>query len=269
MKKIEALQPLERDLLLYLAINNHCTTTGIGLSCFDRELPLIHPKKVRESLSQLIKYGYLQSPEKNDFLCPTSSVFFTEDGFHESQIAFSVEIKEKLNKENKSNDISKIFISHASEDAKIVEEVIELLEGIGINSEQIFCTSFEDYGIRIGDDFLDSIKAELVSNSLVIFILSRSFYKSPVCLCEMGATWVLAKEHIPMLVPPFDYPDLKGVIPLTQGMKINEPLKLNSLKTKIEELFAIEKPITLSVWERKRDRILSRIENLINHSTIK
>jgi len=98
-----------------------------------------------------------------------------------------------------------------------------------------------------------------------MFILSRNFYESPVCLCEMGATWVLANEHIPVLVPPLDYSDVKGVIPLTQGLKINDPLKLNSLKTKIEKLFTIEKPLSFSTWERKRDRILSRIKNSIEN----
>jgi hypothetical protein len=172
---------------------------------------------------------------------------------------------EPAKQEIENNDISKVFISHASKDADIVEELIEILESIGLDSNQIFCTSFEGYGIELGESFLDSIKGELASDSLVIFILSRNFYESPVCLCEMGATWVLAKEHIPVLVPPLDYSDVKGVIPLTQGLKINDPLKLNSLKTKIEELFAIEKPLTFPTWERKRDRILSRIGHSIEN----
>jgi hypothetical protein len=156
--------------------------------------------------------------------------------------------------------ISKVFISHASGDSTIVEEVIEILESIGLDSNQIFCTSFEGYGIDLGDNFLDAIKEELSSECLVIFLLSKKFYESQVCLCEMGATWVLAKEHIPVLIPPLDFSDIKGVIPLTQGFKINEPLKLNIFKEKIEKIFSIKSPLTMSTWERKRDRILTRIE---------
>ena len=159
-----------------------------------------------------------------------------------------------------SSEISKVFISHASNDSEIVEEVIEILESVGLDSNQIFCTSFEGYGIELGDNFLDAIKDELSSDCLVIFLLSKSFYESPVCLCEMGATWVLAKEHIPVLVPPLDFTDIKGVIPLTQGFKINEPLKLNIFKDKIEKTFSISNPLTMSTWERKRDRIITRIE---------
>ncbi|ORU92386.1 MAG: hypothetical protein A6F72_04770 [Cycloclasticus sp. symbiont of Poecilosclerida sp. N] len=112
--------------------------------------------------------------------------------------------------ENKlENPISKVFISHASKDVEVVEKMIEILESIGLDSNQIFCTSFEGYGIELGENFLDSIKGELSSDCLVIFILSKSFYESAVCLCEMGAAWVLVKEHILVLIPPLDFSDVK------------------------------------------------------------
>lgn len=159
--------------------------------------------------------------------------------------------------------LSKIFISHASKDSDIVEDIIEIFETIGVESNQIFCTSFEGYGIGLGDNFLDTIKEELSSKTLVIFVLSKNFYDSPVCLCEMGATWVLAKEHIPILIPPLDYKDVQGVIPLTQGLKINEHLKLNLLKEKVEKVFNIQTKISATDWERKRNKIVSRIEKNI------
>lgn len=168
---------------------------------------------------------------------------------------------------NDDKPLSKVFISHASADSDVVEEVIEILETIGLESNQIFCTSFEGYGIDLGENFLDKIKEELSSDSLVIFILSKNFYNSPVCLCEMGATWVLAKEHIPMIIPPLDYSDIKGVIPLSQGLKINETLKLNSLKDKIENDFSLSNSVSSSTWERKRDRIVARIEKHLSQTT--
>lgn len=39
--------------------------------------------------------------------------------------------------------MKKIFISHSSEDKEIVGELIALIEGMGVKSEQIFCSSFE------------------------------------------------------------------------------------------------------------------------------
>jgi hypothetical protein len=166
-------------------------------------------------------------------------------------------------KAEKSSDpnftINKVFISHSNKDKAYVEEIIDLIETIGLNSSQIFCSSFDGYGIDLGDNFLERIKEELNENVLVLFILSENFYQSPICLCEMGATWIKTKEHIPILIPPFDFNQVQGVIPLTQGFKIDDSLKLNLFKEKIEKLFLL-KPIDNSVWERKRDRNLGRIQ---------
>ena len=192
---------------------------------------------------------------RNDFkiLCSAINQYIEE--IEESEIAILVE-----NQDTSNQLVSKVFISHASLDLIVVEEVIDLLELIGLEPSQIFCTSFEGYGIDLGENFLDKIKEQLTSNMLVIFMLSENFYKSPVCLCEMGAAWVLTKNHIPILIPPMDYKDLRGVIPGTQGLKINDPMKLNSLKAKIESLFCIENKASMSTWERKRDKIVARIE---------
>ena len=166
-----------------------------------------------------------------------------------------------------SNDsdiqISKIFISHASKDKDIVEDLIDLLEEIGVEPHQIFCSSFEGYGIPLGENFLETIKAQLTNDSLVLFVLTENFYQSAVCMCEMGAAWVLSKKHIPIVVPPFDYAGIRGVIPNTQGLIINDAQKWNSLKQQIEAQFQINGQENSAGWERKRDRILGRINKHI------
>lgn len=163
------------------------------------------------------------------------------------------------------NAYEKIFISHSSKDKEIVEELIDILESIGVSPTQIFCSSFEGYGIPIGSNFLDAIKGEINKNVLVLFVLSENFYASPVCLCEMGATWVLAKDHVPVIVPPFTFSKIEGVIPLTQGLSINNELQLNLLRDKIVEMFQITSE-SMSAWERKRDRAVTRINQKIKSS---
>jgi hypothetical protein len=154
--------------------------------------------------------------------------------------------------------LDKIFISHSSKDKNVVEELIDLLESMGVKPSQIFCSSFEGYGIPLGSDFLETIREEISKNVLVLFVLSENFYSSPVCLCEMGATWVLSRENIPIIVPPFTFDEIKGVIPLIQGLEINDSLKLNLLREKITEMFGISSQ-PMSSWERKRDRAVARI----------
>jgi len=155
-----------------------------------------------------------------------------------------------------------IFISHSSKDKKIVRQLINILEDIGVPREQIFCSSYEGYGVKLGDDFLITIKEKLSVNVLVFFILSENFYASPMCLCEMGATWIKTNRHIPIIVPPFNYKDVKGVIPTTNGMKINEASKYESLKDTIEEYFDL-KPMRNVIWKGKIDNALENIERLL------
>lgn len=159
--------------------------------------------------------------------------------------------------------VRRVFISHSSKDEAIVQELVEVLETVGLASETIFCTSLAGYGIDLGENFLDGIREELKSDTLVLFVLSHNFYMSAISLCEMGAVWVQTKAHIPILVPPFDFGDIKGVIPLTEGFKINDPLKLSLFKTRIETLFGLSPAMPPANWERKRDRILARINDLI------
>ena len=133
----------------------------------------------------------------------------------------------------------KVFVSHSSGDACFAEEIVDLLEVMGLPAEKIFCTSLAGYGVDLGENFLDTIRDQLFYEVLVLFVLTKNFFQSPVCLCEMGAAWVLTREHIPILVPPFEFSEIDGVIPLTEGIRINEPLKLNLLKQKVESLFGI------------------------------
>ena len=167
--------------------------------------------------------------------------------------------RENIFNKNVDTMNKKIFISHATKDETLVEEIIELIESIGVESEKIFCSSFEGYGIPLGENFLEQIKQELSSEVLVLFVLTQNFYESKICLCEMGAAWALSKNHVPIVVPPLNYIDIQAVIPLTQGLLINDSSKLNSFKDKLENDFRIESKLTFSAWERKRDRFIRDI----------
>lgn len=81
-------------------------------------------------------------------------------------------------------------------------------------------------------------------------------------MCEMGATWIQSKEHIPVLIPPFSFEEIDGTLKLTQGFMINDSMKWNEFKDKIIQTFGLE-DLSDSVWERKRDRIISRINGLL------
>ena len=67
---------------------------------------------------------------------------------------------------------------------------------------------------------------------------------------------------MPIVVPPFKYEDIKGVIPLTQGVSLNDKYKLNSLKETIVEAMLLGN-VDNNIREFKRDRALKNIEDCI------
>ena len=161
----------------------------------------------------------------------------------------------------------KIFISHSSKDKEIVREVVELLESIGVKSESIFCSSFEGYGTRLGDNFLDCIRKELTDDTLVLFVLTTNFFNSHMCQCELGAVWVKTLKHIPILVPPLTYNDLEQLLSGQQAMIINDRNALASLNESIINWFDLVQ-LKPSIWTLKSDKFIGNVNEIIKKNYV-
>ncbi|TCI95091.1 toll/interleukin-1 receptor domain-containing protein [Tenacibaculum sp. M341] len=158
--------------------------------------------------------------------------------------------------------LQKVFISHSHHDKKIVESFVLLLQNIGIPSENIFCSSLEGYGTPLGKDFINDIKSQLNEDVLVFFMLSEHFYKSPMCLIELGAVWIQTKEHISVTIPPFEFKQMKGVFQHFKGMTIDDEKNLDMLKETLESKFNIPHQSSL-VWSPKREMSMRNIKYLL------
>lgn len=162
---------------------------------------------------------------------------------------------------------SKIFISHSSTDLKYVEPFVELLADIGMTNENLFCSSVPDYSIPLNEDIYDYLALLFREYKLyVIFVLSDNYYNSPACMNEMGAAWVLKNEYTSILLPEFEYRELKGAVnPNKIGMKLDDDdellkKRLGELKNIVSENFGISVPDMR--WEKKRNDFIKTIKNL-------
>lgn len=81
-----------------------------------------------------------------------------------------------------------IFISHASADIKMIDIFMEFLRSIGINDDDVFCTSVSG-ALEGGRNFVRQIKSNVKGSKMVIFLLSERFFLSYFCLAELGAAW--------------------------------------------------------------------------------
>lgn len=155
-----------------------------------------------------------------------------------------------------------IFVSHAAKDERLVEEFVELLQvGIGVHPNDIFCSSLPGMNIPTGTAFIDYIKSKITSPKLVLLVVSQEFLKSQFCHNEVGATWALSLPIYPMLVPPVDYPDVRGVLGGIQLSKIDDKEKLNDLRDDITAKLGLT-PLKTSHWEKKRDKFLDKLPSL-------
>lgn len=162
----------------------------------------------------------------------------------------------------------KIFISHSTDDRLIVEKFVTMLEQIGLKQEQLFCSSITGYGIPQGaGDLYDFIRNEMSNDNLfVIMMLSQNYYNSPVCLNEMGAAWIKQSEYQSILLPGFQYSEIKGAVnPRDMTFRLadkeNRNYALNELKDRIIRHLRIN-DISQNRWERFRDKFLEEVDSM-------
>ena len=169
----------------------------------------------------------------------------------------------------------KIFISHSNQDKNYVIDIVDLLEDIGITQEHLICSSISEYGIPLGEDIYNYLKKSFQSHNLhVIFVLSDNYYNSPACLNEMGAAWVLQNKYTIILLPKFEFKEIKGAInPRQIGLKLDENTtdvkeRLGELKNNLIQEFELSQMSEFR-WERKRDDFISKIkERALNNKNI-
>ena len=178
---------------------------------------------------------------------------------------YSVEgdyVKEKVDKP------SKIFISHASADKEYVSKLVELLDDMGLNQTQVFCSSLPGYDIPVGSDIFDYLHNQFYEYNLhVFFVHSENYYKSAVCLNEMGAAWVLRSKYTSFLLPGFGFEKMTGVVNSNSiAIKLdNDEVevkdKLNQLYEAIASEFGLIKKANI-IWEQKRDRFIREVKEI-------
>lgn len=163
----------------------------------------------------------------------------------------------------------KIFISHASKDKEYVKKLVELLDGMGLDQTQVFCSSLPGYDIPVGSDIFDYLCQQFQEYELHVFLIhSKNYYMSAASLNEMGAAWVLRSNCTSFLLPNFRFEDMTGAI---NGKSIAIKLdndetevkdKLNQLYDTVIKEFGLTKKAAI-VWETKRDRFIKEVKEIV------
>lgn len=169
---------------------------------------------------------------------------------------------------------TKVFISHSKDDVLYVQKFVDLLRRIGLDKDNLFCSSVPRFGIPLGQNIFDYLKEQFQNyNLFVIFVLSSNYYKSAAALNEMGAAWVLQNKYISILLPGFEYKEIEGAVnPNNIGLKLgsnNRETKerLWELKERLESEISFSRIISGTDWEEERDKFITDILNISNSAT--
>jgi hypothetical protein len=155
--------------------------------------------------------------------------------------------------------MTKIFISHASEDKPIVEKFLTLILNLGLNiqTKEILCSSTSGTGISPGENWKDFIKNNLKNAEVVIMVITPNFKKSEMCQNEAGAAWALSKEIIPLIIEPINYDNVGVIFADKQIAKITESESLDRLKDKLKKILEIESEEPSDRWTQLKQEFIS------------
>jgi hypothetical protein len=121
-----------------------------------------------------------------------------------------------------------IFISHSHKDKRIAEAIVQFLtSGVGVDPNDIRCTSFAPTGLAIGARIADQLRKDIENCSFFMPLITQNSAGSEYVAFEIGAAWalettitplVLATEELrmPALLQGHVYCDLKNIESLVQ-----------------------------------------------------
>lgn len=163
----------------------------------------------------------------------------------------------------------KIFISHSTKDKEYVSAFVELLEILGLQEDEIVCSSIPPYCIPLNNKVYEWLVDKFQNCNLhVMYMLSHNYYESAASLNEMGAAWAMKQNWSAILLPGFGFGEIAGCIDPSQiGIKLDDPdvttlkYRLGELKNILTNEFGL-RSMSSAIWERRRDEFLNQIANI-------
>lgn len=160
---------------------------------------------------------------------------------------------------SEENDASghRVFISHSSKDKPLVEDFANhiLLLGIGIDSNDIFCTSIEEMNIENGEDIRRHIHKNILGSECSILLLSDYYNASGICQNEMGAVWANNTTVRYYLLPNFTADKIGWLVNPLQAEQINNAVALDKLQKELLRLFGLKET---GIWSSQREQFLAK-----------
>ena len=163
----------------------------------------------------------------------------------------------------------KIFVSHSSKDKEIVSEFCDriLRLGIGINANDIFCTSIEDMDIKNGEDIRNHIKRNILSADFSFLLISDNYKKSEICLNEMGAVWTNDSNVRYYLLPNTGFDKIGWLCDTKKAEQLTNEIALDKLYKELATFYKLDE--TFETWSKQRVTFIKNVSKIAIHEPVK
>lgn len=261
------------------------------LSNFPTEKVILHkPSGATYEVEVLVGSSGIQSDdisvpiEPNDYFerrLPNGIVEFyevTDPGFHKGMYDIPDHYQTKVKRisapleyaEDDKEVPKMIFISHSSKDKEYTKAFVDLLFDIGLNEDDIVCSSYPGLGVPLRASVYEWLVEKFQEYDLhVFYFLSHNYYRSAASLNEMGAAWAMKQKWDGVLLPGFSFSDISGCIDPNQiQIKLDGELeelqhRLGELKDDIVEEFGL-RAVSATRWEKIRNEFISKIRSIVS-----
>jgi hypothetical protein len=173
-----------------------------------------------------------------------------------------------MNRRIQKKAMNTIFISHSSKDKAIADKLHTLLSvGVGIHSDDVFCTSLGGLGVPVGKDDTETIRAKLSDCTAAVALVSAKFLDSWFCHYELGALWLMKKPVYVMLLPPLTVAKVKAenrinaIIGNWQMMRIDDSAAWDDARDGLVQQLGI-RGVRTAVWQAQKTAFTSSIRRL-------
>src|SRR5262249_35818434 len=94
--------------------------------------------------------------------------------------------------------------------------------------------------------------------TVVVALLSHSFYESSFCANEIGAAWINQRKIFLYTIPPFTFKSLKGVMADRQAPSLGSRASLDEIKDTFDGLLSPKLPNDAQ-WDNAARRFLEHL----------
>lgn len=149
-----------------------------------------------------------------------------------------------------------LFVSHSSDDAALVELLVDLLQSaLDLEPDRIRASSVDGYRLPAGIAFEEALRRETQDARAFVGVISPASLKSAYVAFELGSRWGARRHLVPLLTRDVPPDALKGPLASLNAMALSERAQLLQL---VDDLAA-----ELGVRARAPHQYAHKLERLL------